>query len=199
MKLFAFLILFLSALTLHAQPCTTDSAQSMQALFPALSFETIECMEGCGGTQCARIALPDLTGRVQITGGQLGDTVRIQIWTDCNHIAFDTCIVCVADTVAADPQNTWEFTGQWSPDTFFRVCFSQQVFVGVYFKPANTGRAWAPIMQTDTLCGAVSIDYPIQANSENQAPIDIITGQSVFEMLPNRVYRVGRQLKINIK
>lgn len=110
-----------------------------------------------------------------------------------NKIVLDTCILTPGTGIPT--QVCWSSTDSvkvfyYGPDS---------TSVGIWHFP---GSGYPPLLNiiaiTDTLCPLpLSIDRPIE--QEDAKPIDIITGQRVSFMQPNRVYLVGRKLQMRIE
>jgi len=189
--LFTLILIFALSMTCSAQ-CTTDSVDytSGGPIYPVLFPDEIPCLEStCHFPLCARVALPDTSGFIQVIGAY-GQTVDIQLWEDCTHIIMDTCFTFVFDSATGLPVANFFIYGIFEQPNFIRVCSDAMVMV--YFKPQLHHATFDASICIDTLCTATGINDPVLIQYE-PVYLNLRTLQVDQEPSPGTVYWDGRR------
>jgi len=181
--------IMLLPLVAGCQSCGSDTLSGVEVAIidtlPQIQCLPVTCQSCDSGF--TRILQP-LSGEIYIASPTQQD-IRVFVIQDCHLVRLDTCINPQLDPMTA--HFTATIGGNFGANTTVRVCTGSESYL-TWFN-ANGGFPMHPItMDLDTLCTLpiVGIDQPI---SVDLPIVDIITGQSVTEMQPNRVYIQGKK------
>jgi hypothetical protein len=155
------------------------------------TLDTIACYPAsCGCKSLFSVNIPPFDGCLEMVGST--NNCSVLITTDCDCIMLDTCLQMGSSGLVAKVCFS-------SPDTVqFHVCSYDSAYIKITAVPTfGEPSLPAAFVCADTLCQTLGLIHPIE--QEDPEPIDIITGQRVSFMQPNKVYLVGRKLQMRIE